>query len=888
MSDQTETFSDSMMGLPLSQSSMSDHDSCDELMAIGLLDPPRQPGTRAALDKFDIVRKLGEGGMGIVFLARDRSRPVAIKTLKPELAGNKDAVQRFVEEYTCMQNLEHAHIMPVFASGGLSHVQDKGAHTSVPWFAMPYMERGSVADLLKAGTPPNPDVALRISIDVASALRFAHMRGVQHRDIKPANVLIDADGSARLTDFGLGKNYEDGNPRTIDGRKVRIEGTVAYLPPEGANGEVGDTRWDVYTLGAMLYEMLSGKRPYTGDSVTEVIEKIKVGPPEPLGDFRNMLASKLGRVSAWAMERELRDRYASVDDVLEDLKRIERGEEPVGPQASSKRKTFGWINERYIRGVYASIIVVLATLLVVAWSNRNPDASSQGESAVFSLPKVIDLTKTDHGSGVWTRGDRSEYGTGGGGEATSGSFAKNGSRLVVSATTKQVQATAIQENWVDIEWDLKSQGNIRADIPIEIAMQQGVVAVSITEGQPIDTWGDPASIRLFESKVVGESQVSKTALHLTIEFSTSSNLAVVQTTTGDTSTRRVIDLSRLTAWKIRFYVSAHTSAGFPAGNASMMIAPIKVSNREDSAAVLGRVVDAASRQPVPNAVIRSDDGRFSTNSDEQGYFRLEVKSGQYRIRVEADTYESGFAKVDIGHGIETRSDFSLAKQNAGFGFVVESISFDNWHTSISAIAVVDNTVYYTARDGKKAFLYSVTQGQTNPTRIVELSANGQPLKLLGLAICNGDWIGIEQFPGRLYRIDHRTGLQQVGQIEKLAWPTGLCFDGEQLWFIESDMNANRFGIRALDRATLKPTVALIASDDKKIEGLAWGDGHLWISSGSGAVYKVDVTKARTAKTLTAGVEKTFAGKYGHLYYNDSFLWAVDNQNRQIVRIKVAE
>lgn len=292
-----------------------------------LIKPPSHPGILGTIEHYHLVKVLGRGGMGVVFLARDgeTGREVALKTLRPEYAHSPRVLQRFLSEARHLEALRHPHLMPVLAVRDLK----QGAY-----FVMPYFQQGSLAERLKKGEPLPAEQALGIARQVASALQSAHAKGIIHHDLKPGNVLLKEDGTACLADFGLARTVF--NDSFIDVTKEQCEGTAPYMSPAVAAGEAEDTRCDIYGVGALLYEMLTGRRPYEGATLEEVRRKILSGPPQPIRELNPKADPALTRVAEWAMAREQRERYAGMRDLAGDLDRIERGEPPLGPHGQWK------------------------------------------------------------------------------------------------------------------------------------------------------------------------------------------------------------------------------------------------------------------------------------------------------------------------------------------------------------------------------------------------------------------------------------------------------------------------------------------------------------------------------------------------------------------------
>jgi serine/threonine protein kinase len=299
-----------------------------ELVGHRLLSPPTRPGLLASLARFEVVRVLGGGGMGVVVLARDseKGKDVAIKLIKPELVSDQRMVHRFVKEAGHLQKLKHANVVPVL------EVSDR---PEGPYFVMPYFERGSLANRIWPGQPMEVEAVLDIARQVADGLGFAHRHGIIHRDLKPANILLGTDGKCCLADFGLARTMF--NDTIVDVEREQLEGTAPYMSPGVAAGNAEDTRCDIYAFGALLYEMLTGEPPYAGRNTSDIRRQILAGPPKSIQARNPAADAGLVAVAQGAMARELRDRYADMADVLADLDRVRAGKATVGPHGISGR-----------------------------------------------------------------------------------------------------------------------------------------------------------------------------------------------------------------------------------------------------------------------------------------------------------------------------------------------------------------------------------------------------------------------------------------------------------------------------------------------------------------------------------------------------------------------
>jgi serine/threonine protein kinase len=284
-------------GAPLSQP--------EDISVTKTLKTPKPSKTIAG--KYEILEKLGEGGMGVVYKAKDTrlNRIVALKFLPAELTQDKEAKKRFVQEAQAAAALEHPNICIVH------EVDETDGQTFI---AMSYIEGQSLKHKLESG-PLDIDEAKDIAIQVAEGLREAHEKGIVHRDIKPANIMLTEKGQAKITDFGLAK-LSWGADLT---KPATIMGTVAYMSPEQAKGKEVDHRTDIWSLGALLYEMLSGERPFQKAQEQAMIYAILNDKPTPLYLLRSDIPSHLENMIEKALAKKASERYQNIQELLQDL-----------------------------------------------------------------------------------------------------------------------------------------------------------------------------------------------------------------------------------------------------------------------------------------------------------------------------------------------------------------------------------------------------------------------------------------------------------------------------------------------------------------------------------------------------------------------------------------
>src|SRR5438552_6374112 len=264
----------------------------------------------ALADRYRIEWELGAGGMATVYLAHDlrHDRKVAVKVLRQELAAVIGA-DRFLSEIKTTANLQHPHILPLF---------DSGAADSFLFYVMPFIEGESLRDRLSREKQLPIADAVRIATEVAGALDYAHRHGVVHRDIKPENILLH-DGRALVADFGiaLAASKAGGSRMTETGMSL---GTPAYMSPEQAMGEREITaRSDVYALGVVLYEMLTGDPPFTGSTAQAVVARVLTEAPRPILPQRHTIPPEVEAAVLTALEKLPADRFATAAEFAEAL-----------------------------------------------------------------------------------------------------------------------------------------------------------------------------------------------------------------------------------------------------------------------------------------------------------------------------------------------------------------------------------------------------------------------------------------------------------------------------------------------------------------------------------------------------------------------------------------
>jgi serine/threonine protein kinase len=292
--------------------------------------------TRKLANRYELGEPIGRGGMADVFEAFDTrlNRTVAIKILRSDLAHDPAFIARFRKEAQAAAALNHPTIVAVYDTGEDIYGEGRSA-TNVPYIVMEYVDGTTLRDIIKSGRKLPPERGLRIIAGVLDALAYSHRHGIIHRDIKPANIMIARSGEVKVMDFGIARALADASNTMTGGQTVM--GTAQYLSPEQAKGEAVDARSDLYSAGVLLYELLTGKPPFSGESPVAIAYQHVSEIPTYPSEIDPVIPKSVDSVVMHALNKSAKDRYQSAEEFQADVERIMAGI-PISKESQPKPK----------------------------------------------------------------------------------------------------------------------------------------------------------------------------------------------------------------------------------------------------------------------------------------------------------------------------------------------------------------------------------------------------------------------------------------------------------------------------------------------------------------------------------------------------------------------
>ncbi len=353
-------------------------------------DLPQIPG-------YEVEEVLGRGGMGIVYKARHQrlNRMVALKMLIAGAYAGPPERARFQREAEAVASLHHANIVSVY---------DVGEHGGLPYFTMELLEGGSLAQVLH-GTPQPARQAAALLTTLAEAVQVAHQGEIVHRDLKPANIMFTTDGTPKIADFGLARHFAGDAGITISGARM---GTPSYMSPEQARGTAGAIGFatDIYSLGALLYEMLTGRPPFRGESTSETERQVIAEEPVPPSRLNARVPRDLETVCLKCLHKAPERRYATAADLAADLKRFQQDLPITARRAGLLERAGKWVRRHPTSAAMAAASLVLAIMLVGAGLWLAVQGARRRDAVETDLREVVRLrdgARWDEARGALTR-----------------------------------------------------------------------------------------------------------------------------------------------------------------------------------------------------------------------------------------------------------------------------------------------------------------------------------------------------------------------------------------------------------------------------------------------------------------------------------------------------
>jgi serine/threonine-protein kinase len=348
------------MAAPADPSATMDHEPPPDDATVEV---PKSPSRRSvhevvSVPGYEILGILGRGGMGVVYKAKHLKlkRTVALKMVLAGGHASEGDLARFYIEAEAVAQLQHPNIVQVF---------EISEQSGLPFFALEYVEGGSLSKKLD-GRPQPPSEAARMVQTLAEAMGYAHLHGIIHRDLKPANILLTSDGQPKITDFGLAKRLEEDSGQTKSGT---LMGTPNYMAPEQARGDTKDVGplSDVYAMGVILYQMLTGRTPFVGTSILDTIQQVRNLEPVPPSRLQPKVPADLETICLKCLQKEPQKRYASADDLAQDLRFFLSGEPIRARPVGGVERLWRWCRRNpKVAGLSAAVLALLVTVAITS------------------------------------------------------------------------------------------------------------------------------------------------------------------------------------------------------------------------------------------------------------------------------------------------------------------------------------------------------------------------------------------------------------------------------------------------------------------------------------------------------------------------------------------
>ena len=544
------------------------------------------PAPRVLGGRYEVGSLLGRGGMAEVHVARDTrlGRMVAVKLLRSDLARDPSFQARFRREAQAAAGLNHPSIVAVYDTGADTTVEPGGGRVELPWIVMEYVEGRTLRDMLRTDHPLAIEECLSITEGILNGLEYSHRMGIVHRDIKPANVMITPAGEIKVMDFGIARAVSDSSATLT--QTSAVMGTAQYLSPEQARGEQVDSRSDLYSTGCLLYEILTGRPPFTGDAPVAVAYQHVSEQPRPPSALAPQIPPAVDHVVLMALSKDREHRYQSAADFADDLRRAVEGRPLRG--ASFATQTFEAAPPTAATTVTPPVAVPVPVSPPTGALPRVSagDPPYEEEPARRRWPWVLLIVALLLGIGGVGYALLNNDGGGSGGEQTSSAPATVAVPDVVGSAQadaeSQLQQLGLTTTVTQQADDTVAEGNVISTNP-EAGAQ---LTVGTSVALVVSTGSDAAVVPDVSGKTQEEARAALTAVGLTVG----------DVTTGDSAT---VDKGEVIS------TDPAAQASVPKGSAvALTIASGKVT------------VPDVTGKPLAEAVKQLRDLGLSTNSTE--------------------------------------------------------------------------------------------------------------------------------------------------------------------------------------------------------------------------------------------------------------------------------
>lgn len=877
----------------------------------------------SAIPGYRLVRLIHRGGQGTVYQAIQQStgRTVAVKVMREGAFADARDRARFDREASILAAMSHPNLVGII---------DRGTAATGSFYLVMEFVDGVPLDEYVLRLRQDPTVGpaglariLELFTKIAEAVHTAHEQGVIHRDLKPANILVDERGEPHILDFGLARtpwtlmtDETQPQPVTITGQFI---GSLPWASPEQAEGSSDqiDVRTDIYSLGVILYQMLTGQFPYeVVGTMRDVLDNImKVAPTPP---SRVLAKSQTKALAYWrrrwrrntavnpvieaivlkALAKSRDSRYQSAAEFAGDIAGYLAGQPTIAARGLRLMR-----KRRLVTMASCAAAVALTVGLGIGWLVR-PDGlrATSGEVHLPITTALPDL----QGADVWHW------------EATACriypdkgfldfSVSKVNDTVLLTAAAESPEGwSVVQDVCLDSLVDFKGLESVRVEARIS---GRGRLAVLLTDGRPPAANGEPEALPLLFTAGWGSADpASIDGQKITIILSPPQYAAIVYV--GDPPTlSQVVDIPQdMVRWRLRFQAQARRAGITPTTRPATETQPgadpaapsrdhseLRVENvsvhRFGESLLAGRVLDERTHRPVEKATVRSAQGaQYCTGSNGLYVLKLDAADGNILIDVAAEGFEpvdpSTFVAPKPG-GI-TRADLIMTRTLIRYGDALSC--FDVPAAEPRSFVVSDGRLFFIAAQDRQvnavqegqACLYSADLTGMNPQRIL---ATGD---IDSLVCVNGAIYGASVWRSKLYRIDLATGVR-VEREMPVCWPRALAFDGQRLWYLESCRPEHRHVLHAMEwpPGPVWRELSAITTSDTSVFGLAYGEGKLWVS-GDEYVYELDPAKALVANDMNDAVTHRFPGHFQQLSFGEGTLWGLDKEAGKICRINLLE